>query len=148
MKELTAVFIGHNECYDIDKDQLAREIEKLIQCGVTLFLSGGMGGFDRLCARTVYDFKKRYHEIRNIILVPSLDFKVFDPSLFDVSEYPECVAAVPYRAKILKRNQFMVDNAAYAVCYVNYGIGGAAKTLEYAIKRGCEIIKIKNRQQH
>ncbi len=148
MKEKTAVFIGHSECLDVDKEQLEQEIIKLINRGVRSFLSGGMGGFDRLCARTVYSLKKRYPDIRNIIVIPYLNFKVFEPALFDASEYPECVAAAPYRAKIIKRNRFMADSAAYAVCYVNYGFGGAAKTLEYAVKHDCEIIKIKNRQQH
>ena len=148
MKEKTAVFIGHSDCCGVDKEQLEMEIIKLIQRGVRCFLSGGMGGFDRLCARMIYNLKKRYPDTRNVIVIPYPNFKVFEPVLFDESEYPECLALVPYRAKTIRRNQFMVDNAAYAVCYVNYGFGGAAKTLEYAIRHGCEIIKIKNRQQH
>lgn len=147
MKEFTAVLIGHNDCLDIDKEQLEIEIINLIQRGVTLFMSGDMGGFDRLCARMVYNLKKQYPDIRSIIVIPYLNFKIFDESLFDESDFPECLEHVPYRAKVIRRKQYMADNAAFAVCYVNYSFGGAARTLEYAQSHGCEIIKIKNRQQ-
>ena len=36
----------------------------------------------------------------------------------------------------------MVDNASYAICYVNHGWGGAAKTYERAKKKGLNIINI------
>ena len=53
-KENTAVFIGHNECYGVTSEQIKGAIVSLIDKGVTDFLSGGQGGFDRLCGRCVY----------------------------------------------------------------------------------------------
>ena len=47
-KENTAVFIGHNECYGVTSEQIKEAIVSLIDKGVTEFLSGGQGGFDRL----------------------------------------------------------------------------------------------------
>ena len=58
-KENTAVFIGHNECYGVTSEQIKEAIVSLIDKGVTEFLSGGQGGFDRLCGRCVYELKKR-----------------------------------------------------------------------------------------
>lgn len=59
-KENTAVFIGHNECYGVTSEQIKGAIVSLIDKGVTDFLSGGQGGFDRLCGRCVYEVKKQY----------------------------------------------------------------------------------------
>lgn len=59
-KENTAVFIGHNECYGVTSEQIKEAIVSLIDKGVTEFLSGGQGGFDRLCGRCVYELKKEY----------------------------------------------------------------------------------------
>ena len=62
-KENTAVFIGHNECYGVTKEQVKEAIISLIEQGVTDFLSGGQGGFDRLCGLCVYEVKKDYPQI-------------------------------------------------------------------------------------
>ena len=56
--ETTATFIGHNECFGLSAEKLKNTIRELIKKGVTDFLSGGQGGFDRLCGRCVYDSKK------------------------------------------------------------------------------------------
>ena len=59
-KQLTAVFIGHNECYGLDDGKLRGAIIGAINAGVTTFLSGGMGGFDWKCAYIVKTLKKEY----------------------------------------------------------------------------------------
>ena len=53
--ETTATFIGHNECYGLSEDKLKEAIRELIENGVTDFLSGGQGGFDRMCGHCVYE---------------------------------------------------------------------------------------------
>ena len=58
-KEQTATFIGHKECYGVSGEQVREEIIKLIENGVTDFLSGGMGSFDWMCARIVFEL--RFH---------------------------------------------------------------------------------------
>ena len=55
-KENTAVFIGHNECYGVTSEQIKEAIVSLIDKGVTEFLSGGQGGFDRHPADAVSGF--------------------------------------------------------------------------------------------
>lgn len=63
--ETTATFIGHNECYGLSEDKLKEAIRELIENGVTDFLSGGQGGFDRMCVHCVYELKKEYPHINN-----------------------------------------------------------------------------------
>lgn len=141
-KECTAVFIGHNECYGISSQDVELAIIKLIKCGVTVFLSGGQGGFDRLCAVCVNRLKNQYPQIKNCIVIPYLNFKIFDKDIFDEIIYPENFEKYHYKAAIPARNRFMVDSSAYAICYVNHGWGGAAKTFERAIKKNLTIINI------
>lgn len=70
-KDRTATFIGHSECYGIDEGQVRREISKLIENGVTDFISGGMGNFDWMCARIVFDLKKNTHRSETILSFPT-----------------------------------------------------------------------------
>lgn len=74
-KENTAVFIGHNECYGVTSEQIKEAIVSLIDKGVTEFLSGGQGGFDRLCGRCVYELKKEYPHISNYLVIPYKQFR-------------------------------------------------------------------------
>lgn len=139
-KENTAVFIGHNECYGVTSEQIKEAIVSLIDKGVTDFLSGGQGGFDRLCGRCVYEVKKQYPNINNYLVIPYLSFNVYNSELFDSIIYPDDFEKYHFKAAIPARNKFMVDNASYAICFVNHGWGGAAKTYERAKKKGLNII--------
>ena len=76
--ETTATFIGHNECFGLSAEKLKNAIRELIEKGVTDFLSGGQGGFDRLCGRCVYELKKEYPHINNYLVIPYLSFNVYD----------------------------------------------------------------------
>jgi len=141
-RQETAVFIGHNECYGVSRSDVEKAIVSLIGKGVTDFLSGGQGGFDRMCAGCVKKLKQEYPQIRNILVIPYLTFSIFDKEYFDEIVYPDGFEKYHFKAAIPARNKYMVNNAAYAVCYVTHGWGGAAKTYEYAKRRQLEIIDI------
>lgn len=141
-KEITATFIGHNETFGINAEQLRSEIIGLIENGTTNFISGGMGGFDRMCAKLLYDLKADYPQINSFLVIPYLSFKVFEPKYFTSTIFPESLECTPYRAAVVKRNRYLVDNAAYAVCFVNHISGGASKTYDYAQTKDIRIINI------
>lgn len=142
--EKTAIFIGHSECWGVEKEKVRAAAEDLIQKGVETFLSGGMGGFDWLGARIVYELKEKYPQIKNILVIPYLTFNVRNKDLFDEILYPDGFEKYHFKAAIPKRNRFLVDNAKYAICYVTHGWGGAAQTYEYAKKHGLNIVDIKD----
>ena len=125
--ETTATFIGHNE---------------LIKKGVTDFLSGGQGGFDRLCGRCVYELKKEFPHINNYLVIPYLSFNVYDKELFDSIIYPDGFEKYNFKSAIPARNRYMVDNSGYAICFVTHSWGGAAKTYERAKKKKLKIINL------
>ncbi|MEE1006327.1 MAG: SLOG family protein [Acutalibacteraceae bacterium] len=141
--EKTATFIGHGECWGVDKEKVRAAAEELIQKDVETFLSGGMGGFDWLGARVVYELKEKYPHIKNILVIPYLTFNVRNKDLFDEILYPDGFEKYHFKAAIPKRNRFLVDNSKYAICYVTHGWGGAAQTYEYAKKHGLNIVDIR-----
>ena len=141
--EKTATFIGHGECWGVDKEKVRAAAEELIQKGVETCLSGGMGGFDWLGARVVYELKEKYPHIKNILVIPYLTFNVRNKDLFDEILYPDGFEKYHFKAAIPKRNRFLVDNSKYAICYVTHGWGGAAQTYEYAKKHGLNIVDIR-----
>ena len=143
----TAVFIGHNECYGLKQDKLDKAILKCIENGVTTFLSGGQGGFDRKCALTVYNFKKRYPNINNILVMPYLTFNIFNKEIFDEIILPDNFEKYHYKFAIIKRNQYMVNKSNIAICYINHGWGNAVKTYEYAQKKKIEILNLSSYNQ-
>lgn len=138
----TATFIGHNECYGVTKEQIKVAIVELIEKGVIDFLSGGQGGFDRTCAGCVKELKEKYPQINNILVIPYLNFNVFNKDIFDLILYPEGFEKYHFKAAIPARNKYMVNNSGYAICYVTHGWGGAAQTYEIAKKKGLKIINI------
>lgn len=142
MREKTATFIGHSECYGVDNSAVRSAIATLIEKGVSEFISGGMGGFDWICARTVYELKKEYPHIRNSLVIPYLTFTIRNKDLFDDVIYPDGFEKYHFKAAIPKRNRYLIDNSAYAICYVKHGWGGAARTYEMAKKQKLEIIDV------
>ena len=137
-----ATFIGHIECYGVDKAEVKAEIIKLIENGVTEFYSGGMGSFDWMCAHIVYDLKKEYPHIQNYLVIPYLTFTILEKEYFDSIIYPEGFEKYHFKAAIPARNRYLVDNSGYALCYVTHSWGGAARTLEQARKKGLVIINL------
>lgn len=76
------------------------------------------------------------------MVIPYLSFHIFDEDIFDSIIYPEGFERYHFKAAIPARNRYMVDNAAFALCYVNHTWGGAAKTFERAKKKGLIIINL------
>ena len=140
--EGTATFIGHKECHELKVENVRSEIEKLIALGVNDFLNGGMGTFDWICAKTVFELRKTYPQIRNYLVIPYLSFNIANEKYFDSIIYPEGFEKYHFKSAISARNQYLVDNSKYAICYVTHDWGGAAKTFERAKKKGLTIINI------
>ena len=136
------VFIGHNECFGLKESDLVNIIKKCIEDGFTHFISGGQGGFDRKCAYTVFHIKQQYPNIKNVLVIPYLDFKVFNKEIFDEIIYPEGFEKYHYKAAILQKNRYMVRESQFAICYVGHKWGGAYATYRFASKCGLKIFNL------
>ena len=144
LREQTATFIGHSECYQLDKQDIRRAVEDVIKKGVTCFLFGGMGQFDWVCARTVFEVKKSCPAVKSMLVIPYLSFTIHDKTLYDDILYPEGFEQYYFKAAIPERNKYLVDHSAYAICYLTHSWGGAAKTFEQAVKQGLEVVNLGN----
>ena len=139
---MTVTFCGHgNETYsDEIRKRLSDTIEELILQGADEFLLGGYGSFDLMAAYTVRSFKAKYPHIKSVLVVPYID-RSFDKELYDYSEYPP-LESVPKRLAILKRNEYMVNRSDIVIAYISHNWGGAAKTFDYAVRRGKSLTNI------
>jgi len=136
---MTVTFCGHGDTVDTPELRawLKKTIREQVESGATLFLLGGYGSFDGIAASVVWELKKDYPEIESILVLPYLDRNV-DASKYDGTTYPP-LENVPRRYAISKRNHWMVESADVVIANVKYGWGGAAQTLEYAMKKKKKI---------
>lgn len=140
----TVTFFGHSKLSPAQtpaiKEKLESELEALIKQGADIFLLGGYGDFDNLCARAVRSLKEKHPHITSVLVIPYMT-NPFDKNLYDCSEYPP-LENVPQRFAILKRNEYMAERADAVVSYIDHEWGGAYKAVEYARKKGKQIIMI------
>ena len=141
-------FCGHSNFSfsDTTKNELKNLlIEKIRKNPTCKFYLGGYGDFDSLCLRTLRELKKEFQDIELIFITPYID-KNYSKLEFAKYHYDDVIfpplESVPRKFAILKRNEWMVDEADLVIAYVMYSWGGAAKTLEYAKRKKKRIINL------
>lgn len=124
--------------------KMARQVEKLIESGYDLFLSGGALGVDQDFAETVLSFKKKVPEILLEIAVPCRA-QAARWSEADQMRYRSILARAD-RVTVLsekytrfcmqKRNEYMVEKSDLILAFWN-GVkkGGTWNTIFYAKKQ-------------
>ena len=140
-REETAVFIGHRTVYRNILEEVDRAIINAVESGVNTFLNGGMGHFDILCAWRFNILQSKYPHIEQYLVLPYRNYKNYDRQLFAKIIYPNS-EIINYRSAIPKRNEWMVQNSSYAICYVGKTTGGAVKTYGKAKMEGLRITNI------
>jgi len=155
MREKTCCFTGHRELpTGLGRWKLSKRLEKAvveqIEKGVRFFGAGGALGFDTLAAQTVLKLKKKYLDIKLILVLPCLTQTRGWP-VEDVEEYERIKAKadkVVYISQehtkdcMFKRNRHLVDNSGVCICYKVKDSGGTAYTVDYAKAQGLEIINL------
>lgn len=130
-------FIGHREASTELLPALAEAVEKHItEYGVTEFIVGNYGGFDRISARAVIEAKKRHPGIVLSMLIPyhPAERPIELPPGFDNSFYPPGMESVPRRLAIVRANRYMVTHVDYLIAYVWHPASNARNLVEYAEK--------------
>lgn len=141
-------FFGHSNCLfndDIKKRLKNILLDEIIKNPTCKFYLGGYGDFDGLCLRTLKDLKNDFPDIELIFITPYLDKNYSKLELakyyYDDVIFPP-IESVPRKFAILKRNEWMVEQADLVIAYVKYFWGGAAKALEYSKRKKKRIINI------
>ena len=148
---MTITFLGHSSLY-IDK-ALYEKVEMTIRENIDteeelLFLCGGYGDFDNMCAKICRCIKKEKPYCHIAYVTPYiteseqkkirhlLDFKFYDSVIYPPLEN------VPPRFAISKRNEWMINESNIIVAYVKYTYGGAYKSFKYAERKKKRIINL------
>lgn len=138
---MNVTFCGHSKLYQTENISKWLDIilPALIEGGATTFYLGGYGDFDSLAAAAVRRQKTRYPNIEAVLVLAYLN-REMDASRYDGTTYPP-LETVPPRYAIIRRNEWMVRESDVVISGVTHGWGGAAKTLDYAKRRGKVIVQ-------
>ena len=119
-----------------------RVIVECINNGITQFLSGGQGNFDRTCTTAVFKLKEQYPYIKNILVIPYLSFNLFNKDIFDEIIFPNDFEKYHFKSAIPQRNKYMVNHSDIAIFYIHHGWGNAINTYNFAKKKNLKIINL------
>lgn len=154
MKKKTCCFTGHrcisNDKILIIKQKLRCTLINLIQNGYLYFGAGGALGFDTFAELTILELKKEYPNIRLILVLPCINHtKYWNTNDVETYKYikSKCDKWVYISNQnttncIKERNKHLVDNSRCCICYLTKTYGGTAYTVNYAIKKGLNVINI------
>ncbi len=151
---ITCTFAGHRDVYQSDIEaKLKEEIERLMQTDSEfLFLSGGMGKFDRMGAGAVREAKRSYpnKRISLALVLPYMSSRLnadkdFYQLYYDQIIIPEESAAAYYKEAIQIRNRWMVDQSDTVIACIYRSSGGAFATVRYARRQGKPVVNLAER---
>ncbi len=131
-------FIGHREASSEVLPALREAVERhIVDYGVTEFVVGNYGGFDRMAAKAVIEAKTRHPQITLTLLLPyhPAERPIDPPPGFDGSFYPPNMEKVPRRFAISKANRYMIDHTDYLIAYAWHPASNARNVLEYAQRK-------------
>ena len=138
---MTCTFIGHRDAPFFIEEKLRSVAEDLIQnAGATEFLIGNNGNFDALALKVIEDLKEKYTDVGYQTVLAYLPVK--NTVRHNNTTFPEGFEKFPPRLAIIKRNEWMIDNADYVVAYVRYTHSNTNKFITYAEKKGKRVINI------
>ena len=144
----TCFFIGHRDAPESLRSQLDEAIERhIMEYGVTDFVVGKYGNFDRMAAQAVQRAKQRYTNIRLTLLLAYYDpiQQSNLPPGFDGSLYPDGLENVRRRYAIVHANRYMVRHSEYLIAYDKGLVGNTRELVLYARRREKkEMIHIEN----
>lgn len=154
MRKMTCCFTGHRKLDSGERlylsNKLPEVIQELIASGVRYFGAGGALGFDTLAAQTVLRLKRRYSDIRLILVLPCVtqadswhegDRQVYEfiKAQADKVRY---ISQEYTRDCMLRRNRHLIDNSGVCVAYLKHKQGGTAYTVDYALRQGVPVINL------
>lgn len=116
----TCFLIGHRDVPGELRERLAKAIdEAIVRDGVTEFMVGQYGAFDRMAAGCLVEAKKNHPELRLVLLLPyhPAERPVALPAGFDGSFYPPGMERVPRRLAIVRANEYMARHCDVLICY-------------------------------
>lgn len=154
IRSATCCFTGHrvipaNEYSEIS-ERLDKTVLSLIERGVEYFCSGGALGFDTLAALCILRLKRRYPQIKLILILPcrtqadrwSAKDAVIYEEIKSRSDRVVYVSDEYTSDCMLTRNRRLCDVSSYCICYLTKSRGGSAYTVGYATRQGLSVYNL------
>lgn len=133
------------------KEMLKKEIEKLLDCGVTDFYSGLAEGVDTWAAQIVLALREKNPTLKLHCILPCRDqAKKWEASaqkrhqnILEQANSVICLSESYYDGCMLNRNKYLVEHSSILLAvYDGNWRSGTGMTVRYAQKLGREIIRI------
>ena len=144
----TCFFIGHREAGAEVLPALEAAVERQITAyGVTDFVVGRYGNFDRMAALAVRRAKEAHLGVTLTLLLPyhPFDRPVPTPEGFDGTFYPPGMERVPRRLAIVRANRYLADHSDCLIAYVCRPASNARELLDYTRRRERRgLIRVEN----
>jgi uncharacterized phage-like protein YoqJ len=144
-------FFGHStvtEVAEVKKLLLEMLNEVISKEDKNTFYLGGYGDFDNIAAEVCREIKSEYKNAETVFVTPYFNelqqkkIKELEKMhLYDSSIYPP-IENVPLHLAIIKRNEWMAENADLVIVYVKYSHGGAYRAMNYAVRKGKKVINL------
>ena len=142
MKMKRCCFAGHKDVGSkFNTNNMKNKIIELIENeSVREFWVGNYGSFDAYSSAVIRELKEIYKDIKLELVIPYLTKSIMEYKEEYYNKYDNILLAnipekTPKQYRIIKANEYMVNNSDYLICYINHSWGGAAKTLEFANKK-------------
>ena len=154
LKNQTCCFTGHRHLPKEKLPGIVRRleavVENLIAQAVIYYGCGGAIGFDLLAGETVLKLKKKYPQIRLIMVLPCVgqDKKWRQPDkdryrmLLDACDKVVYVQREYDADCMLKRNRHLVDHSGVCVAYFVRLQSGSGYTVSYAQSKKVSVINV------
>lgn len=152
MNIYTVSFFGHREVENFS--EMERRLENLIrglmrQKEYVEFLVGRNGEFDQLAASAVLRLKRlvRSDNSSLVLVLPYMTAEFANnqgpfADYYDEIEISDTANGKHFKDAIQVRNREMIDRSNLVICYITRKSGGAFRTVQYAERRGKEIVNI------
>ncbi|MBQ7303336.1 MAG: hypothetical protein IJW75_00255 [Alphaproteobacteria bacterium] len=143
-------FFGHRDVkYTKELENLLKqEVEKLIEEGYDEFWVCNEGSFDWISRMVMRDIKEEYHNTIYVCYISAYDPDKFSKIRLKYLQeryeldYPLEVFRGHPKYAIIRRNNYIADNADAIICYIEHKNGGAYQAVQRAIKNEKVIINL------
>ncbi|MFR9545986.1 MAG: SLOG family protein [Rikenellaceae bacterium] len=127
------------------KSDLKQSILQAIKDGFTTFIVGMAEGFDTYAALEVIKLKLSGNDIKLMCAIPYDNGNVRGEThqyILENADERVVLSDTNNRGVYYTRNEYMVDNSARLICYYDGLAGGTEYTIDYANKKGVEVINL------
>lgn len=140
---MICTFFGHRDCdYKLEPLIESKTIDLIENYDVKNFYVGNNGNFDIMVKKVLMKLSQEYPQIKYYVVLAYLPKAENEFSDFQNTIYPEGLETVPPKFAISKRNDYMIKESKYLICYCNRTYGGAYKFMKKAEKKGLKVFNI------